>query len=228
MKILLIEDEPKIGLFLCEGLTDLGHTCDHITDGAAALKAAFSGGYDLIILDLLLPTYNGFEILETLKGIPSQAPPILVLSALSDTKHVIRALDLGAIDYIKKPFDFEELLARIRKIKRMQSQNPIYHLQIDDLQLDLLTREVTRSGHNIQLSSREFMLLEFLMNRPNQVVTKAEILKGVWKINFDPGSNIVEVHMYQLRKKLELDNSNSLIQTVVGRGYMIMGDIIKS
>ncbi len=228
MKILLIEDEPKIGLFLCEGLTDLGHTCDHITDGAEGLKAAFAGDYDLIILDLLLPTYNGFELLETLKTIPSQAPPILVLSALSDTKHVIKALDLGAIDYIKKPFDFEELLARIRKIKRVQAPSPNYHIQIDDLQVDLLTREVIRRGRSIQLSSREFLLLEFLMNHPNQVVTKTEILKGVWKINFDPGSNIVEVHMYQLRKKLELDNSNSLIQTVVGKGYMIVGDVIKS
>ncbi|HEY4108710.1 response regulator transcription factor [Puia sp.] len=227
MKILVIEDEVKLGQFLGEGLAEAGHVCDHFMDGAGGLEAARGAEYELIILDLMLPDMNGFEILTNLRE--SRHPtPVLVLSALGDTDKVIQALDLGAIDYMRKPFDFDEMLARIRTIQRRGGNQSGYQLSVGDLQLNLLSREVSRSGVRINLSNREFALLEFLLTHSNQVVTKAQILDKIWDINFDPGSNIVEVHMYQLRKKIDKDTLEPLIQTVIGRGYLLKGEVIKS
>ncbi len=227
MKILLIEDEAKLGQFLCDGLAEAGHVCDHFADGSKGLEAAMTTDFDLIILDLMLPNMNGFEILTNLRQFRNQTP-VLVLSALSDTEKVIQALDLGAIDYMRKPFDFDEMLARIRTIQRRSLNQPGYLLNVGDLQVNLLSREVIRNGQKVNLSNREFALLEFLLTHANQVVTKTQILEKIWDINFDPGSNIVEVHMYQLRKKIDKDAEEPLIQTVIGRGYILKGDVIKS
>lgn len=227
MKILVIEDEVKLGQFLGDGLAEAGHLCDHFTDGAKGCEAAMGAEHDLIILDLMLPNMNGFEILTLLRQARNQTP-VLVLSALSDADKVIQALDLGAIDYMRKPFDFDEMLARIRTIQRRSGNPAGYLLSIGDLQLNLLSREVARAGQRVNLSNREFALLEFLLTHANQVVTKTQILEKIWDINFDPGSNIVEVHMYQLRKKIDKDNLEPLIQTVIGKGYQLKGEVIKS
>lgn len=227
MKILVIEDEVKLGQILGDGLAEAGHVCDHLTDGAKGLEATVAADYELIILDLMLPNMNGFEILTNLRKARNPTP-VLVLSALSDPDQVIRALDLGAMDYMRKPFDFDEMLARIRTIQRRSLSQAGYLLTVGDLQLNLLTRDVTRAGARINLSNREFALLEFLITHANQVVTKTQILDKIWDINFDPGSNIVEVHMYQLRKKIDNDTPEPLIQTVIGRGYLLKGEVIKS
>jgi len=227
MKILVIEDEVKLGQFLGDGLAEAGHCCDHFTDGAKGCEAAMGAEHDLIILDLMLPNMNGFEILTLLRQARNPTP-VLVLSALSDADKVIQALDLGATDYMRKPFDFDEMLARIRTIQRRSGGQAGYLLSVGDLQLNLLSREVARAGQRINLSNREFALLEFLLTHSNQVVTKTQILEKIWDINFDPGSNIVEVHMYQLRKKIDKDNLEPLIQTVIGKGYQLKGEVIKS
>jgi len=227
MKILVIEDEVKLGQFLGDGLAEAGHVCDHFTDGAKGLEATVGTDYELIILDLMLPNMNGFEILSNLRKARNPTP-VLVVSALSDPDQVIQALDLGAMDYMRKPFDFDEMLARIRTIQRRSVGLAGYLLSVGDLQLNLLTREVVRAGVRVNLSNREFALLEFLLTHANQVVTKTQILDKIWDINFDPGSNIVEVHMYQLRKKIDKDTMEPLIQTVIGRGYLLKGEVIKS
>ncbi len=196
-------------------------------DRDKGLEAATGGDYELIILDLMLPNMNGFEILTHLRQSRTRTP-VLVLSALSDTDKVIQALDLGAIDYMRKPFDFDEMLARIRTIQRRSGSPAGYQLSVGDLQLNLLSREVVRAGQRVNLSNREFSLLEFLLTHANQVVTKTQMLEKIWDINFDPGSNIVEVHMYQLRKKIDNDTLEPLIQTVIGRGYLLKGEVVKS
>lgn len=227
MKILVIEDEVKLGQFLGDGLAEAGHVCDHYTDGAKGLEATVGADYGLIILDLMLPGMNGFEILSNLRNARNPTP-VLVLSALGDSDKVIQALDLGAIDYMRKPFDFDEMLARIRTIQRRSLGQTGYLLTVGDLQVNLLSREVVRAGQRINLSNREFALLEFLLAHANQVVTKTQILDKIWDINFDPGSNIVEVHMYQLRKKIDKETLEPLIQTVIGRGYQLKGEVVKS
>jgi len=227
MKILLIEDEVKLGQFLCYGLAEAGHVCDHFTDGSKGLEVALTADHDLIILDLMLPNMNGFEILTSLRDFRNQTP-VLVLSALSDADMVIQALDLGAVDYMRKPFDFDEMLARIRTIQRRSQHQPGDQLTVGDLQVNIRSREVQLAGQRINLSNREFALLEFLLSHSNQVVTKTQILQKIWDIHFDPGSNIVEVHMYQLRKKIDKDPDQPLIQTVIGKGYILKGDAIKS
>jgi len=227
MKILLIEDEVKLARFILSGLSEAGHTCDHFTDGSKGLEAAMVLDYDLIILDLMLPGMNGYEVLTNLRSFKNQTP-VLILSALSDTEHVIRGLDLGAIDYMKKPFDFDELLARVRAAQRRSLNQAGHVMEVDDLRMDLLSREVVRGGKKVNLSNREFALLEFLLGHANQVVTKSQILDKIWDINFDPGSNVVEVHLYQLRKKIDWNKDAPLIHTVIGRGYVLKGEVVKS
>ena len=226
MKILLIEDEVKLAGFISDGLTHAGHICDHITDGAKGIETAMINAYDLILLDLMLPSLNGFDVLKNLRGFDNQTP-VIILSALNDTENVIRGLDLGAIDYLKKPFDLEELLARVRSVQRRSLAQGSLKLQVADLKVDLLSREICRAGKTVMLSNREFALLEFLLSNPNKVVTKAQILEKVWDMNFDPGSNVVEVHLYQLRKKMDRGYVQELIQTVIGRGYVLKGDVQK-
>jgi DNA-binding response OmpR family regulator len=226
MKILLIEDEMKLAGFLSSALRQAGHLCDHFTNGSKGLEAAMIGEFDLVILDLMLPTLDGFEILRNMRNFKNKTP-VIILSALSDTDQIIRGLDLGAIDYIKKPFDLNELLARVRAVQRRQTDQFSPLLRIDDLEINVLTREVSREGQPILLSNREFGILELLMSQVNKVVTKTQILDKVWNIDFDPGSNVVEVHVSQLRKKIDKGFEVPLIQTIIGRGYTIKGTLIK-
>jgi DNA-binding response OmpR family regulator len=153
--------------------------------------------------------------------------PVIILSALGDTDQVIKGLDLGAIDYVKKPFDLNELLARVRAVQRRQTDQFSPLLRIADLEINILSRETRREGHPILLSNREFGILELLMTHANQVVTKTQILDKVWNVDFDPGSNVVEVHLYQLRRKIDKGFEQPMIQTVIGRGYTIKGELTK-
>ncbi len=220
MKILLIEDEPKLGKYICAGLTQNGHVCDHITDGAAGLQTLMVNDYDLLLLDLMLPGMNGFDVLKNLQSFGKEVP-VIILSALGDTENVIKGLDLGAIDYLRKPFELDELLARVRTVQRRNTSQQTAKLRYEDLEMDLYSREVTRANKGVNLSNREFALLEFLMNNAERVVTKTQILEKVWDMNFDPGSNVIEVHLYQLRKKIDKDSEHPLIHTVIGRGYTL-------
>ena len=221
MKILLIEDEVKLGQFLCDGLAEAGHLCDHFTDGARGLEAALTADFDLIILDLMLPNMNGFEILTDLRK-ARNTTPVLVLSALSDADKVIQALDLGAIDYMRKPFDFDEMLARIRTIQRRSLQQAGDHISIGDLNVNLRSREVQRGGQRINLSNREFSLLEYLLRHAGRVVTKTMILEHIWDYSFDPQTNVVDVLVSRLRSKIDRDKK--LVHTIRGVGYVLKSD----
>jgi DNA-binding response OmpR family regulator len=226
MKILLIEDEIKLAGFVSSALRQAGHLCDHFANGTQGLEAAMIGEYDLIVLDLMLPSLDGFEVLRNMRNFRNKTP-VIILSALSDTENIIKGLDLGAIDYIKKPFDLNELLARVRTVQRRQLDQFSPILRIADLEINVLSREAHRAGQPIVLSNREFGILELLMTHHNQVVTKTQILDKVWNVDFDPGSNVVEVHVYQLRKKVDKGFEDPLIQTAVGRGYTIKGNLTK-
>lgn len=222
MKILVVEDEPKLNQFLKQGLGQQGYAVDAVETGSAALEMASVNNYDLIILDIMLPGQSGFQVLDNLKefGINS---PVMMLSALNDSNRVIEALDKGAIDYVKKPFDFGELLARVRAIVRKGEPKQFTQLILDDLHLDRVSRKVFLLNQEVELTKREFLLLEHLLINGNRVVSKTEIADKVWDLNFDSGSNVIEVHISALRKKLNGD----LIKTKVGLGYYIEGLVIK-
>lgn len=226
MKILLIEDEIKLAGFVTSALRQAGHLCEHFANGSQGLEAAMIGEYDLVILDLMLPSLDGFEVLRNMRNFQNRTP-VIILSALSDTDQIIKGLDLGAIDYIKKPFDLNEFLARVRIVQRRQLDQFSPILRIADLEINVLSREATRGSQPIVLSNREFGILELLMTHAGQIVTRTQILDKVWNVDFDPGSNVVEVHMYQLRKKIDKGFEEALIQTVIGRGYTIKGSLIK-
>lgn len=224
MKILLVEDEPKLAGFIEKGLSDEGHTISACVTGSEATELAATNDFDLILLDIMLPGQNGFEVLKNLRAFNVETPVIFV-SALNESEHVIKGLDLGAVDYIKKPFDFEELKARIRNVGRKFSKSRTTILEVADLSLDLVKREVNRKGEQIELSKREFSMLELLMRNANRVLSKMEITQQIWNIDFDMGSNVIEVHMHQLRKKVDGAQENKLIHTQVGFGYKIQGHL---
>jgi len=227
MKILLIEDEVKLANFIVKGLTEVGYVVAHESNGSEALETAAVNEFDLILLDIMLPGQNGFDVLRNLREF-SIDTPIIFMSALSESEHVIKGLDLGAVDYIKKPFDFEELKARVRNVQRKFGSTRASILQIKDLKVDLIKREVTRGDQIVELSKREFSILELLLVNANRVLSKSEITEKIWNINFDRGSNVVEVHLHQLRKKIDFDFEPKLIETQVGYGYKIQGELIKS
>lgn len=225
MKILLIEDEQKLSDFLQKGLTSSGHNVSAHYNGSEGLEAAAAEEFDLILLDVMLPGQNGFDILKNLREFKINTPVIFV-SALNESEHVIKGLDIGAVDYIRKPFDFEELEARIRNVERKFSAKRETVLMVEDLKVDLLKREVSRNGQLIELSKREFSMLELLMRNANRVLSKMEITQKIWNIDFDMGSNVIEVHMHQLRKKVDSEYERKLIQTHVGFGYKLQGELV--
>ena len=226
MRILIIEDEPKLRQFLAKGLSHEGHIVDATENGTTGLEMMSQAAYDLIILDLMLPGQTGFDVLNNMSTYKLEVP-VLILSALNDTEHVVKGLDLGAIDYMKKPFELDELKARIRSVERMMSRGTTTRLKVNDLEMDLVSREVKRSGKTIELTKREYALLEFLMRNAGKVLGKPEIAEKVWELNFDPMSNVVEVHMYQLRKKVDSWHEQKLIETRVGMGYVLNGKLNK-
>jgi DNA-binding response OmpR family regulator len=215
-RILIIDDESSILDFLSRGLRHEGFAVDVAADGKAGLELAVANSYDLVILDLLLPGLDGVSVL---RGILARKPnqPVMVLSALSDIRSKVDCLELGAEDYLAKPFSFDELLARVHARLRAADRNPPSHLTVGRLRLDLLRREVDAGWGPIPLAEREFRLLHELMRHPGTTVSKEQLLRAVWGFTFDPGSNVVDVCVRRLRAKLGSD----AITTVRGEGYRV-------
>lgn len=222
MKILLIDDEEKLALHLQKGLRQAGYTVDIALSAAAGLEQAAVGGYELILLDLMLPGTTGFDVLRTLRAFGIDAP-VMILSALNQSRHVVEGLDLGAVDYLRKPFELDELLARIRTVQRSQAGSRLAVWRVGDLTMDLASRQVSRGGNPITLTPREYQLLEQLMRQAGRVLSKAQLTEKVWESDFDRGSNVVEVHVHQLRKKIDRGFATPLLETVVGVGYRLKG-----
>jgi len=222
--ILLIEDDTEAARFLINGLRESGYTVDHAADGREGLFRITEGSYDLVVTDRMLPHLDGLAIIQLMrqKGI---ATPVLVLSALGTVDDRIRGLKAGGDDYLTKPFAFAELLARIEALMRRTSGVPdATRLKVGDLDLDLLARRVTRGGREIELTARELKLLEFLMRRAGQVVTRTMLLEGVWDLHFDPQSNLIDVHISRLRQAIDRGAERPLIHTVRGSGYVLRLD----
>lgn len=215
-RILIAEDESRIAAFVEKGLRASGFAVTIAADGRAALAEAQTGQYDLMILDIGLPDRNGFEILETLRGEGNQIA-VIVLTARDSAADTVRGLESGANDYMSKPFRFDELLARVRlRLKDSQSE-PLGTLQSRGLELDLKTRRISVDGTAYDLSAREFALAEEFIRHPDQVLSREQLLSRVWGLDFDPGSNIVEVYVRYLRGKIGADR----IETVRGMGYRL-------
>jgi DNA-binding response OmpR family regulator len=222
MKILIIEDEIKLSNILLQGLKEEGMAVDVARDGVAGLAAAAQAPYDALILVVMLPKKSGFQVLQELRAAGDKTP-VLMLTARSGVEDRVRGLDLGADDYLPKPFAFRELLARLRAITRRPQVEPLTTLRLADLELHPQKREVRRAGQSIELTSREFALLEFLMRHQETVVTRAMILDQVWDAgyDFDGGSNVVEVYINYLRRKIDQPFAGKLIHTVRGTGYIL-------
>lgn len=220
MKILVVEDERKLARFIKQGLEQHGHVADLVHSGSEGLDHIAGGLYDLVLLDLMLPGQTGFEVLQNLRSF-GLTVPVIILSALSDPDKVVQGLDLGAVDYLRKPFDFNELLARIRVLQRKSTTGDSVVLQVLDLKMNLIAHDVIKNKTTLDLTNREFALLELLMRKAGQLVTKNEIAEKVWSVDFDRGSNVIEVHIYQLRKKLDAVGTTGLIETLIGRGYRL-------
>ena len=222
MKILVVEDNERVARFVTRGLRESGHTVQHAADGRDGLFLASSEPHDVIIMDRMLPgNVDGLAIIEELRKAGNRTP-ILILSALNDVDERIRGLRSGGDDYLTKPFAFGELLARVDALgRRSVEQGAKRTLQVGDLRMDLLSRRVTRGVRAITLQPREFKLLEYLMRHADQVVTRTMLLEAVWDYNFDPQTNVVDVHISKLRAKLELDSEQPLVRTVRNAGYMM-------
>jgi len=221
MKLLLIEDDLQAAEYLIKSLRDIGYSVDHSSDGRDGLEKATQRHYDVIIADRQLPHVDGLTIITTLRE-RNDRTPVLILSALGTVDDRVHGLKAGGDDYLTKPFAFAELLARIEALSRRGTAlAESSRLKVADLELDLLARKVTRAGQNIDLTTKEFQLLEFLMRRPGQVVTRTMLLEGVWNLHFDPQTNITDVHMSRLRNAVDKGFSRPLIHTVRGAGYVL-------
>jgi len=220
MKILLIEDEINIGKFVKQGLTEEGYIVDHIDNGVDGASYSISGEYDLIILDILLPGKNGIEVCKEVREYGCTTP-ILMLTALDSIDDKVNGLDAGADDYLSKPFAFKELLARIRALSRRPKEVMERYLKIEDLTLDTVTHTVKRGHTDIELTAKEYALLEFLMRNPNRVLSRTQILEKVWNQDFYSESNVVDVYIRYLRNKIDKGFEKQLITTERGFGYKI-------
>lgn len=221
MKLLIVEDEPKTGQFLRQGMSEAGLIADLVTNGLEGRDLALTGGYDLIILDVMLPGLDGWQVLRSLRQAGLQVP-VLFLTARDAVDERVQGLESGADDYLVKPFAFAELLARVRTLLRRGASAPQEtSLEFADLRLDLLSRRVERCGHRIDLTTKEFALLEFLLRRQGEVLPKTLIAAEVWDMHFDSETNIIEVAVRRLRAKLDDDFPTKLIHTVRGMGYVL-------
>ena len=224
MHLLLIEDDTEAARFLVKGLRESGYSVDHAADGREGLFRATEGQFDLVVTDRMLPHIDGLAIIELMrrKGLTT---PVLVLSALGGVDDRVKGLKAGGDDYLTKPFAFAELLARIEALLRRRSSAPqATRLKVEDLEFDLLARRVTRAGREVELTARELKLLEFLMRRAGQVVTRTMLLEGVWDLHFDPQSNLIDVHISRLRQAIDRGSDHPLIHTVRGSGYVLRSD----
>lgn len=221
MKLLIVEDEAKVRDYLRQGLTEAGFIVEQARSGLDGHHLAMTETYDLVILDILLPDVNGWRILQSLRE-SGNTVPVLFLTARDSVDDRVKGLELGADDYLVKPFAFAELLARVRTLLRRSTIPPTEtKLSVDNLELDLMSRRVKRAGRRIQLSAREFALLELLLRHHDEVLPRSLIASQVWDMNFDSDTNIIDVAIRRLRAKIDDDYEPKLIQTVRGMGYML-------
>ena len=220
MRVLVVEDDLKFAGVLRQGLKEQGYGVDLAADARQGFEMAMASEYDAILLDVMLPGRSGLDVLSDLRARGSRSP-ILVLSARSSVQDRVRGLDLGADDYLSKPFAFQELLARLRAITRRPAVEPQSILKAADLEMDVARREVSRGGRTLDLTTKEFALLEYFLRKKGLLLTRAMILDHVWDFDYDGGSNLVEVYVNYLRRKTEQNDAPRLIQTVRGAGYVL-------
>ncbi len=220
MRILVIEDEKKVASFIQRGLESEHYQVDVAYDGEAGLLQVFDHDYDALILDVMLPKRDGLSILRDMR-MRKLTVPVLMLTARDTIANKVAGLDQGADDYLTKPFAFEELLARLRALLRRGASSPSLDLTLADLQLDLVTHQVTRAGKRIDLTAKEFALLEFFLRQPGRVLSRALIAQHVWGVDFDTFTNVIDVYVNYLRKKIDADFEPKLLYTVRGVGYVM-------
>ncbi len=223
MRILLVEDEPDAARILAKGLREQTYAVDLAADGEAAIYQASINDYDLVILDIMLPKRNGFEVCREIRASGS-AVPVLMLTARDAVEDRITGLDTGADDYLIKPFDFDELLARARALLRRSPALRPERIEIGDLVIDTRTRRVERAGQPIQLTAKEYAMLDCLARRAGQILTRAEIAEHVWDESYDPFSNLIEVYIQRLRRKIDGGSGQKLIRTLRGEGYKLTAE----
>jgi two-component system OmpR family response regulator len=220
MRVLVIEDDSEAANWLIKGLVESGHVAEHVADGEEGLDIALGGVHDVLIVDRMLPKRDGLSIIRQIREVGIKSP-VLILSALVDVDERVNGLRAGGDDYLGKPYSFSELLARVEGLCRRKADTHLAtKLRVADLEIDLLTRSVTRMGHTIRLQQREFKLLEYLVRNSGNTVTRTMILENVWGYHFDPGTNVIAVHMSSLRAKIDKGFEEPLLQTVLGVGYM--------
>lgn len=221
MRLLVVEDDPVISSFVAKGLKEAGFAVDSVADGEDGLHLAVVEPYDAVIVDLMLPKLDGLSLITSLRETKPNIP-ILILSAKRSVDDRVKGLQTGSDDYLTKPFAFSELLARVQALIRRATGVPDpARLRVADLVMDLLSREVVRSGRTVDLQPREFILLEYLMRNAGRVVSKTMIMEHVWDLNFDPGTNIVEARISKLRDKIDRGRDKKLIHTIRGAGYVL-------
>ena len=223
MRALLIEDDTEVACYVSKGLKEQGYTVDVADDGRDGLGLASTESYDVMIVDRMLPKLDGLSILKSIRAAENHTP-VIILSALGEVDDRVKGLQSGGDDYLVKPFSFSELLARIEALIRrsdVATDATVTTLEVGDLKMDLLSRKVTRDGHKVDLQSREFKLLEYLVKHQGQVVTRTMLLENVWNYHFDPQTNVIDVHISRLRSKIDKEFDHPLIRTVRGAGYVI-------
>ena len=223
MRILVVEDEPKVASFIRRALEEESYAVDAADNGNDGLDMAQGGSYDLVILDLMLPGLPGTEVLKRMRAARLKMP-VLILTARSQVDQKVHGLDAGADDYLTKPFAIDELLARVRALLRRGTGEPTGLLQVDDLVLNPATREVFRAGQRIELTSKEYALLEYLMRNTGRVLTRPMIAEHVWNLDFDTFTNVIDVYVNYLRNKIDRGRDRKLIHTVRGSGYVLKAD----
>jgi two-component system OmpR family response regulator len=221
MKVLIIEDDRESAAYLVKGLRESGYVVDHAPDGREGLFLGSAGGYDVLIVDRMLPGMDGLTVIGALRAADVRTP-VLILSALGAVDDRVKGLRAGGDDYLVKPFAFSELLARLEALLRRGGSSSVQtKLKVDDLEMDLLSRTVKRDNQAIELLPREFRLLEYLMRHAGQVVTRTMLLEHVWDYHFDPQTNVIDVHISRLRQKIDKGFPHALLQTVRGAGYSL-------
>jgi DNA-binding response OmpR family regulator len=220
MRVLLAEDEKKVSNHIRNALRAEGFAVDEVHRGDEALELAATSPFDLIVLDVMMPGRDGLSVLRSLRE-RSITTPVMLLTARGEVSERVEGLTLGADDYLSKPFAMDELVARAHALVRRQSGQGLTMLQVHDLSMNLVTREVSRAGRKIELAVREFALLQFLMQTPNRVLTRSQIIEHVWDYHFDTGTNVVDVYIKRLRRKIDGDDEIKLLHTIRGVGYAL-------
>jgi DNA-binding response OmpR family regulator len=226
MKVLIVEDEPQVSLNIKQGLEEKSFIVNVAYDGLVAKRLIFSRDYDVVVLDVIIPGMNGFELCKTIKA-EKPGLPVLMLSTLGTTADKLEGFDCGADDYLIKPFDFDELVARLKALARRSSSRELPGqniLRYEDLKLDTTRKVALRGNKPIKLSVKEFSMLEYFLSNPGRVISRSELAEMIWGIKFETGTNTVEVYMSMLRSKIDRDFKPKLLQTRVGHGYVLSAD----